>query len=362
MSKAQGIANSANQGQFKNRIINGAMVIDQRNAGAAINPIPASTQTFPVDRFPIYGTQASKLSAQQNAGGVTPPAGFTNYLGVTSLSAYSVVSSDIFNIYPRIEGYNIADLGWGTASAATVTLSFWVRSSLTGSFGICLQNSAQNRAYATTYTISSANTWEYKTITIAGDTSGTWLTNNLVGMSINIGLGNGSTYTAPSNNTWTSGTYFGAVGATSVVGTSGATFYITGVMLEKGSTATNYDVRPYGTELQLCQRYYERWDFVDNAYQDVALAFINSSTLVGAKLLWTVVKRAAPTLSSSAASSFRVNGSSGDSTATSVALVRSGINTFGADFGTSGRTAGGSVYINRENLASPCFIAGSAEL
>jgi hypothetical protein len=133
-------------------------------------------------------------------------------------------------------------------------------------------------------------------------------------------------------------------------------------MLEKGSTATNYDVRPYGTELQLCQRYYERWDFVDNAYQDVALAFINSSTLVGAKLLWTVVKRAAPTLSSSAASSFRVNGSSGDSTATSVALVRSGINTFGADFGTSGRTAGGSVYINRENLASPCFIAGSAEL
>jgi hypothetical protein len=292
MSKAQGIANSANQGQFKNRIINGAMVIDQRNAGAAINPIPASTQTFPVDRFPIYGTQASKLSAQQNAGGVTPPAGFTNYLGVTSLSAYSVVSSDIFNIYPRIEGYNIADLGWGTASAATVTLSFWVRSSLTGSFGICLQNSAQNRAYATTYTISSANTWEYKTITIAGDTSGTWLTNNLVGMSINIGLGNGSTYTAPSNNTWTSGTYFGAVGATSVVGTSGATFYITGVMLEKGSTATNYDVRPYGTELALCQRYYE----VLNSLSDSGGAVIVYGANTWATWQFKVTKRTRPTM------------------------------------------------------------------
>jgi hypothetical protein len=258
MTNAVNIAQSGSNNQtMRNRIINGAMVIDQRNAGAAINPVPASTQTFPVDRFPIFGTQASKLSAQQNAGGVTPPVGFTNYLGVTSLSSYSVVSSDIFNIYPRIEGYNIADFGWGTANAQSVTISFWARSSLTGTFGISLQNAAQDRAYATTYTINSANTWEYKTITILGDTTGTWNTTNGVGISLNFNLGNGSTYTAPSNNTWVTGQYFGAIGATSVVGTNGATFYITGVQLEEGTAASPFENRLYGTELALCQRYYQ---------------------------------------------------------------------------------------------------------
>jgi hypothetical protein len=112
--------------------------------------------------------------SQTPAGSVTPPAGFTNYLGFTSNSAYTVGSSELFSFQQRIEGLNVADLGFGTANAQAITLSFWVRSSLTGTFGGSLRNSAGDRSYPFTFTISSANTWEYETITIAGDTSGTW--------------------------------------------------------------------------------------------------------------------------------------------------------------------------------------------
>jgi hypothetical protein len=238
---------------MKNRIINGAMVIDQRNAGASVTGTNGAI--YPVDRFPIYGSQNSKLTAQQNAGSVTPPVGFSNYLGVTSSSAYSVVSSDYFMLSQRIEGFNIADLNWGTANAKTVTLSFWVRSSLTGTFGGSLVNNAGNRNYPYTYTISSANTWEQKSVTIAGDTSGTWLTTNGMGIALYFGLGVGSTYSGTAG-AWGTGELYSATGATSVVGTNGATFYITGVQLEVGSTATSFDTRSYGQELLLCQRYY----------------------------------------------------------------------------------------------------------
>ena len=238
---------------FKNRIINGNMVIAQRGTTSFSNGSGA-TANFPVDRFTIYGSQASKFTGQQNAASVTPPAGFINYLGCTSSSAYAVLASDYFWIYQRIEGYNIADLGWGTASAHTVTLSFWVRSSLTGTFGGSITNSALNRSYPFTYTISAANTWEQKAITIAGDTTGTWATNNTSGIEIYFNLGTGSTFSGTAG-AWAAGQFYAPTGATSVVGTNGATFYVTGVQFEKGVTATSFDYRPYGTELQLCQRY-----------------------------------------------------------------------------------------------------------
>jgi hypothetical protein len=238
---------------FKNRIINGAMVIDQRNAGASVTNINGAA--FSVDRWNTLGTVVSKFTAQQNAGSVTPPDGFVKYLGATSLSAYTVSSGDYFYLRQTIEGFNIADLGWGTANAKTVTLSFWVRSSLTGTFGGGLNNSAFNRSYPFSFTISSANTWEQKTINIAGDTTGTWLTTNGLGISLSFGLGVGSTGSGTAN-AWAAGNFSSVTGATSVVGTSGATFYITGVQLEKGSTATSFDYRPYGTELALCQRYF----------------------------------------------------------------------------------------------------------
>ena len=251
---SDGSAQTSATRPFLNRIINGAMVVDQRNAGASVTP---TNSQYTLDRYQFYVSQASKLTCQQNAGSVTPPVGFSKYLGVTSSSAYSVVAGDYFTVQQFIEGYNVADLNWGTANAKTVTLSFWVRSSLTGTFGGALQNNANNRSYPYTYTISSANTWEQKSITIAGDTSGTWETTNSIGLAVYFGLGVGSTFSGTAG-AWAGANYVSATGATSVVGTNGATFYITGVQLEVGSTATSFDYRPYGTELALCQRYYYR--------------------------------------------------------------------------------------------------------
>ena len=240
---------------FKNRIINGAMVIDQRNAGASV--AITTSDNYTLDRWQGTASANSRYTVQRDAGAVTPPAGFTNYLGATSVSSGAPGSTDTYLISQFIEGLNIADFGWGTANAATVTLSFWVRSSLTGAFGGTVTNSAGNRSYPFSFTISSANTWEQKTVTIAGDTSGTWLTTNGVGLRLRFSMGTGSSYLGTAG-VW-AGSFVGApTGSTNVVATNGATFYITGVQLEKGSTATSFDVRPYGTELQLCQRYYEQ--------------------------------------------------------------------------------------------------------
>ena len=241
---------------FRNRIINGAMVIDQRNAGASASNA-ASAVTYTVDRFAYYASQASKFTFQQNAGSVTPPVGFSKYLGITSSSAYTVGSGELFTLYQPIEGFNTADLGWGTANAKTVTLSFWVYSSLTGTFGGSLQNSANDRSYPYSYSIPVANTWTQISVTIAGDTTGTWIgATNGVGLIVRFSLGAGSTYSGTAGS-WAGANYVSATGATSVVGTNGATLYITGVQLEVGTNATGYEYRQYTTELQLCQRYYE---------------------------------------------------------------------------------------------------------
>jgi len=237
----------------RNRIINGAMVFDQRNGGASVSY--GNTGVYTLDRWKFFITQANKFTVQQNAGSVTPPIGFTNYMGITSTSAYSSSASDYFTLVQAIEGFNVSDFGWGTVNAKTVTLSFWVRSSLTGTFSGAITNSGYNRTYSFNYTISAANTWEQKVITIAGDTTGTWLTDNSRGLEVDFDLGSGSSYSG-ALNTWNTGWFPTVSGSTSVVGTSGATFYITGVQLEVGSVATPFEHRMYGTELQLCQRYF----------------------------------------------------------------------------------------------------------
>jgi hypothetical protein len=245
--------NTNNTFGFKNRIINGAMMIDQRNAGASVTF--DATNKYVTDRFFGFSNVGTTTSQQST----DAPSGFINSLLVTQATGGSVVSSSYLAIQQRIEGFNVADLGFGTASAKTVTLSFWVRSSITGTFSVAMLNSAENRSYVTDYTINSANTWEQKKITVAGDTSGTWLTNNGVGISLVWNLGYGSTYTTSTLNSWIgSGAYGSTTATTSFATTSGATFYITGVQLEVGSTATSFDYRPYETELVLCQRYYEK--------------------------------------------------------------------------------------------------------
>jgi hypothetical protein len=249
--------NAANTFGFENRIINGGMTIDQRNAGASVSTPTTSAWTYFLDRWAYYCTSAAKYSVQQNAGAVTPPAGFTNYLGVTSLAATTVGATDVYDLRQPVEGFNVADFGWGTANAKTVTLSFWVRSSLTGTFGGTVTNSAQNRCYPFSYTISSANTWEQKSVTIAGDTSGTWLTTNGAGLFLVFGLGVGSNFLGTAG-AWTGTFYVSVTGSTNVVSTNGATWYITGVQLEVGSQATSFDFRSIGQEFLLCQRYYSQ--------------------------------------------------------------------------------------------------------
>jgi len=247
---------------FKNRIINGDMRIDQRNAGASVT----FDGSFPVDRMRMGINADGAFSAQQDS---SAPVGFTNSVKVTTTTADGTLTgTQNLQFSQRIEGTNVADLGWGTASAAPVTLSFWVRSSLTGTFGGSLRNSDGTRSYPYTYTISVADTWEYKTVTIAGDTSGTWLTTTGIGLIVFFGLGVGPDRSGTAG-VWAGTNYFSATGAVSVIGTLNATWYITGVQLEKGSTATSFDYRPYGTELALCQRYYINFE---DTYVGVGMA------------------------------------------------------------------------------------------
>ena len=306
---------------LKNRIINGAMVIDQRNAGASLTP----NNTYSLDRWKSGTTQSSKYTVQQNAGSVTPPAGFTNYLGVTSSSAYSITSTDEFSQFQPIEGFNVSDLDFGKATAKTITLSFWVRSSLTGTFGGALNNGALDRSYPYTYTISAANTWEQKSVTIVGDTTGTWLTTNGVGVYVQFGLGVGSNQSKTAGS-WQAGYAASATGATSVVGTSGATFYITGVQLEVGSTATPFERRLYDKELISCQRYCYVDGYTGNAYTRFPTCFATNTTQSVIVLNFPVTMRVIPSLTWSGPFMEVVN-SGGGATGTSVTITSDGNST-----------------------------------
>jgi hypothetical protein len=281
---------------FKNRLFNGNMAIDQRNAGAAQNSL-ANTGVYLVDRWSYNANQSGKFNSQQNAGSVTPPAGFSNYLGLTSTSAYSVLTGDYFTLNQRIEGFNFADMSWGTASASSITLSFKVYSSLTGTFGGSLVNAGFTRSYPFTYTVSAANTWTTVSVTIAGDTSGTWVgATNGIGVYVYFGLGAGATYSGTAGS-WSGAAYLTATGAISVVGTSGATFYITGVQLEKGSTATSFDFRSYGTELALCQRYYYKNSCSSATSQVAALGFQQAALTTSVITAYPAVSmRSSPTI------------------------------------------------------------------
>lgn len=346
---AQGGSNNVT---FRNKIINGACVIDQRNAGASVTPTSGS---YTLDRWKIYCSQASKFSVQQNAGSVTPPVGFTNYLGVTSLSAYTVGAGEEFDVCQFIEGYNVADLGFGSANAKTVTLSFWVRSSLTGTFGGALQNSGSSRSYVFSYTISSANTWEQKSITITGDTSGTWLTTNGLGISCNFGIGQGSSVSNTAGS-WYAGNYVNVTGGTSVVGTNGATWYVTGVQLEAGTTASPFEYRQYGTELALCQRYYELFG--------QGGAGKAGSGNVNAEMAFTfqVTKRVAPSISFVGNSSTAYITECGVATRNISSLGGTSVGVNGAYVNSQTTVNGsGGVVISFPNSVAP-WLSASAEL
>ena len=275
---------------FRNRIINGAMVIDQRNAGAS-STFGTSGAYTTVDRWQTYEDTSGSATNQQ----VTDaPTGFGNSLKVTITGNATPSAAELFQLVQYIEGNNIVDMAWGTASASSVSLSFWVKSSLTGQFGGAISNNAVNYAYPFNYSISAANTWERKTITIVGPTAGTWLTDTNIGLRLYFNLGCGSNRLGTAN-AWTASDKRGSTGDTNLVSTNGATFYITGVQLEKGSTATSFDYRPYGTELALCQRYYYNHVVGNNLH--IGIGWYYSATEMDVSIKFPVTMRTAPTLS-----------------------------------------------------------------
>ena len=259
-----------------NKIINGDMAIDQRNAGASITP---TASVYCLDRWKAANSVTSKYSVQQNAGSVAVLAGMpSTYVGITSLSAYSsLAANDFFSLWQAIEGLNCTDLLWGTSAAQPITISFWVRSSLTGTFGGCVGNNSANRSYPFTYTISAANTWEQKSVTIPGDTTGTWLTTNGSGMYVYLGIGVGTTYSGTAN-AWAAANYQSATGATNVLGTNGATIYWTAVKLEKGSIATPFVPDDYQVSLVKCYRYFQSYSYASNTAVAMATAYGTTAT------------------------------------------------------------------------------------
>ena len=276
---------------FKNRIINGAMMIDQRNAGAAVSLTAGGVYTL--DRWRGWEDTDGTATVQQST---TAPAGFVNSLLYTVTSADASLGATQYTCLGQvIEGTNVSDFAWGTANAKAFTVSFWVNCSLTGTFGATVVNGANTRSYPFTYAISAANTWEYKTVTIPGCTDGVWATDTGSGLRLYLGLGVGSTYSAAAGS-WQSGFYLSATGAQSVIGTNGATFYITGVQLEKGSIATPFDFRSYGTELALCQRYYQLVTSASIALNSIFPGRAYSTTAIVFAVNVPVLMRSAPTM------------------------------------------------------------------
>jgi hypothetical protein len=279
------------------------MVIDQRNAGAAVT-INSTSNTYTLDRWVAAGQNTDGVFTVQQS--TTVPVGFKNALLATVTTADASIGATQLYVFTQfIEGLNAYDLAFGTASATTVTLSFWVRSSLTGTFGGTIQNSALDRSYPFSFTINSANTYEQKTVTIAGDTTGTWLTNTGRGLVVRFSLGVGAPYKSTAN-AWSAGNYFAPTGSVDLISTLGATFYVTGVQLEKGTQATSFDYRPYGTELMLCQRYYQKsYDIetVPGTATNISMISGGSQFASGAGGSWAVYQfpvpmRSAPTVSS----------------------------------------------------------------
>jgi hypothetical protein len=310
------IANSVNLGR-RNLIINGAMQVAQRGTSNT----SVSDGNLLADRFVMRTSNNGWYRADQDS---SAPAGFPYSLKITSLGANTPASGAYIFLSQKIEGFNSFQLSYGTSSAKTITVSFYVRSSITGTHGGSLRNNAQNRSYPFSYTISSADTWEYKTITISGDTTGTWVgATNGIGLEVIWNLGSGSANIGTTGS-WASAGNLGATGEVNIVETSGATLYITGVQLEVGDTATPFEHRSYGEELALCQRYYSTVRFPSYSTFATGQFTYNPSTSMGTTLLaqtpgWQM--RATPTMTTTESVGSFYSKSTGGTTKTLTGLI-----------------------------------------
>jgi hypothetical protein len=347
---------------FRNRIINGDMRIDQRNAGASVT-VNAANIFYAVDRFQGRGEATDGVFTIQSS--TTAPTGFNNSLLATVTTAdASIGASQQYFLRQNIEGFNVADLGFGTAAAKTVTLSFVVRSSVTGTFSGSLMNGAANRSYPFTYTISAADTFETKSVTIAGDTSGTWLTDNSTGLRVFWSLGAGSSMLTTAN-AWAAGEFIGSTSSTNLIATNGATFYITAVQLEVGSVATPFERRPYGLELMLCQRYYYRLNPAASGSNTLGVGRAETSTIANLMIFFPTVMRVAPSAleQSGTAGDYAVRFTNSGVAVCSSVTTFSDANTVNAtvNFTVSSGLTGGQAVAGRA-VNTNAWLAWSAEL
>jgi hypothetical protein len=299
------------------------MRIDQRNAGASVT-VNQTANIYVMDRWRCRGESSDGVFTCQQVSEAPSGQGFKNSAKITVTTAdASIGVSQVYGFQQLIEGFNVADLDWGTTSAKAITLSFWVRSSLTGTFGGALSNGDLNRSYPFTYTISSADTWEQKLLTIVGDTTGTWLTTNGLGIRLNFSLGSGSNLLGTAG-AWNGNNNVGATGETAVIGTLNATWQVTGAQLEAGTVATPFERRQFGQELALCQRYLPAWAF-PAASTKISWTFPNSTTTNGSLILYNPVQTrvAVSGLIVSAASNFSVSDDDSSTALSSLAISNS---------------------------------------
>ena len=341
-----GIVNRVNSNPF---IINGNMHVDQRNAGASIT---ANDSTFVVDRFKFRCSQASKLTAEQ-VQDVPAGQGYYHSTKITSSSAYSVGASDFFNLQTILEGQNITPLMFGSSTAKTITLSFWVKSSLTGNFAVALNNfQGSTRAYPAEYVIDSANTWEKKAIVIAGDTTGTWLSTNAVGVGIVWSLGFGSNFNG-TKNAWNASDTNSFSGAVNLVATNAATLFITGVQLEVGdfdtTTIPPFQHESFGDSLLRCQRYLYDPLRGTGSFGVLALGACLSTTICRTVMSAPAEMRTRPTIVTSG--NLEVAGDNFSPAVTSTAVsARTGTQAMEVQFNVgSGLTSGEGAIVRRDN-------------
>jgi hypothetical protein len=353
MTTSDGVSSSGLYG-FKNRIYNGQMVIDQRNAGAAVT----SSGCFAVDRWFFNNATDGTLSVQQSTD-VPSGSGFKYSLKMTATAGDGTIgASQYCNLQHRIEGFNFADTGFGASGASAVTLSFWVKATVAGNYSVALYNGAENRINPQQFSVLASNTWEQKTITYSGDTSGTWLTTNGVGANVTFYPALGSNFLGSAG--WNAGGTFGVTGQSNAIASNANIFAITGVQLEKGSTATSFDYRSYGQELLLCQRYFLTWV---NGSGNIGLGGYYNSTYVTSSISFPVTMRAAPTLTQTTGTNYYgiySNNTLDYFDSFSSGIQQATLNCAGID--CSANVSGTSGSLGRVVANSGAFIGFSAEL
>ena len=345
---------------FRNLIINGDMRIAQRGTSTITG---SGSAQFPVDRWSVFNNTGTVTFAQST----DAPAGFNASILATVTATGSYSSSGYTQITHKIEGSNCQDLAFGTASAKTIALSFWVKSSVVGTQAVSLKNgNASYRSYVTTYTIDVANTWEKKTVIIAGDTTGTWVVNQSTGLQVDFNLGAGTDYDT-SVDSWVGGAFSksSTSGAIDFVANSGATFRVTGVQLEQNLQPTPFEQRPIGVELALCQRYYYlHTPSVGNTQKAISAGIWYTSSQLHVPIKLAVTMRAQPTLVMPNGAGYYVAYQSG----TAVSIGSLGLETGASSTteveiyagGLSGGTAGQACIFRTDNVNGS--VAFSAEL